>query len=190
MDVEFGGAEFVGAATLGPRAKLLRFLYIGNDKNVVISQRKHPISIDDLDNRLNFIKEMAAIQYSLPFSIIKNVMVTNTLHRNDEAILSISFCLRRVDNIKQLEVAKLRADIYKSLPELMKTDSDMFLFVYLSNKILNDVGAVRNERTGFGRGMKKALRQWYEHRSAEELANVCGRNRGMYGWYDSASFTV
>lgn len=172
-----------GEATLEPTAKLLRFLYIGNDKNVFISQRCCPISIDNLDDRLNFIKDMAALRYSLPFGIIKKVMLSNTLRRNDEALLAISYCLRRVNNIAALDVVKLKTEIYKSLPELLRTDSDMFLFVHLSNKILNDVDA--NEKTSFGRGMKKALYQWYENRTAEELANIFGRNRGMYGWYGS-----
>lgn len=174
-----------GEPTLEPTTKLLRFLYVGNDKNVLISQRCCPISIENLDDRLNFIKEMAALRYSLPFGIIKKVMLSNTLRRNDEALLAISYCLRRVNNIAALEVVKLQTEIYKSLSELLKTDSDMFLFVYLSNKILN-VDA--NEKTSFGRGMKKALCNWYENRTAEELADIFGRNRGMHGWYMVLSF--
>lgn len=174
-----------GEETLEPSARLLRFLYTGNDKNVFISERCRPISIEDLD-RLNFIKDMAALRFTLPFGIIKKVMLSNTLRRNDEAILAISYCLRRVDNIEAADIAKMKADIYKGLPELLKTDADMFLFVYLSNKILS-VGNPAVERTSFGRGMKKALRQFYEQRTAEELADMFGRNRGMYGWYDSIS---
>lgn len=201
MEVELEGTESVeqqekkiprvfnkGESTLEPTAKLLRFLYTGNEKNVIISQRNGPISTDDLDNRLSFIKEMATLRYSLPIGIIKKVVLTNTLRRNDEAILAIAFCLRRVNNIAPKEIAKMQADIYKELPDLLKTDSDFFLFVYLSNKILNDGNS--NEKTSFGRGMKKALRQWYDQRSAEELANIFGRNRGMYGWYDSIRYAV
>lgn len=92
--------------------------------------------------------------------------------------MAISYCLRRVNNIGALD-KKLKTEIYQSLPELLQTDSDLFLFVSLSNRILNDG---TTEKTGFGRGMKKALRQWYEQRTAEELANIFGRNRGMYGW--------
>lgn len=109
-------------------------------------------------------------------------MVSNTLRRNDEAILAIAYCLRRIKNIPPADIPKLRAEIYKDLPELLKTDADMFLFVYLSNEIINrgEVGA--NRRTSFGRGMKKALCEWYEQRTALELSNIFGKNRGMYGW--------
>lgn len=64
-----------GETSIEPAAKLLRFLYIGNDKNVFISQRCCPISIDDLQSRLSFINDMAASRYSLPFGIIKKVSV-------------------------------------------------------------------------------------------------------------------
>lgn len=165
-----------GDATLEPTARLVRFLYIGNDKNVMISQRCNPISLDDLDNRLSFINEMAALRFNLPFGIIKKVMLSATLRRNDEAILAIAYCLRRVTNITAQDVPKMQSEIYKGVPELLKTDNDFFLFVSLYCKIQN--------KTSFGRGMKTAIRLWYEQRTAEELANIFGRNRGMYGWYD------
>lgn len=111
------------------------------------------------------------------------MLTSDTLRRNDEALLAIAYCLRRVNNIPPADVAKLQSEVYKELPDLLKTDADMFLFVYLSNKILNDGESGTNERTSFGRGMKKALCQWYEQRSALELSNIFGRNRGMYGWY-------
>lgn len=109
-------------------------------------------------------------------------MASNTLRRNDEAILAIAYCLRRINNIPPPDVPKLQAEIYRGLPELLKTDADMFLFVYLSNKIVNDGEAGASERTSFGRGMKRALCEWYEKRSALELCNIFGKNRGMYGW--------
>lgn len=167
-----------GEATLEPATKLLRFLYIGNDTNVFISKRPCPVSMGNLDDRLSFIKDLAA----LSFGIIKNVILSNTLCRNDEAFLAIAYCLRRDNNVTTLEVDKLHGDIYKSLPELLKTDSDLFLFVSLHFKSLNDVDDT-NGRASFGRGMKKAIFQWYENRTAEELADIFGRNRGMHGWY-------
>lgn len=178
-----------GEASLEPASKLLRFLYTGNDKNVVVSKRCSPIvSIEDLDVRLKCIKDMAERRYGLPFGIIRKVILSDTLPRNDEALLALAFCIRRIDNIDAEAFKKLRTEIYEGLPELLKTDSDLFLFVSLSNKILNDAGS--NEKTGFGRGMKKALRKWYEIRTAEELANMFGRNRGMYGWYGSMNHIV
>lgn len=68
-----------GDASLEPPASLLRFLYIGNDKNVVISKRCSPIAITNLDVRLKFINDMAGLRYSLPFGIIKKVMLSGTL---------------------------------------------------------------------------------------------------------------
>ncbi len=177
-----------GETTMEPTAKLLRFLYIGNDKNVFISQRCAPIPIDDLDTRLSFINDMAALRFSLPFGIIKKVILSRTLRRNDEAFLAIAYCLRRVNNIGAAEVVKMRIEIYSGLPEVLKSDGDLFLFVYLSNKILTPNGDETNDKASFGRGMKKALRQWYEQRTAEELADSFGRNRGMYGWYGSSSY--
>lgn len=166
-----------GEDSLEPTARLLRFLYIGNDRNVMVSQRCNPISLDDLDNRLSFIKDIAALRFSLPFGVIKRVMLSDTLRRNDEAILAIVYCLRRVTNIAADDVAKMKAEIYRGVPELLKTDTDLFLFISLNNKVYN--------KTGFGRGMKTAIRLWYEQRTAEELADIFGRNRGMYGWYVS-----
>ncbi|XP_037037205.1 60 kDa SS-A/Ro ribonucleoprotein [Bradysia coprophila] len=163
-----------GEVTLEPTARLMRFLYIGNDRNVMVSQRCNPISLDDLDNRLSFIKDMAALRFSLPFGIIKKVMLSDTLRRNDEAILAIAYCLRRVTNIAAVDIPKMQAEIYRAVPDLLKTDSDLFLFVSLNCKVYN--------KTSFGRGMKTAIRLWYEQRTAKELADIFGRNRGMHGW--------
>lgn len=168
-----------GEETIEPTAKLMRFLYIGNDKNVFISHRDVPISFDDLDDRLGFIKDMAALRFNLAFGVIKKVMLSDTLRRNNEAFLAIAYCLRRVDNIGAEEMVKMKADIYQGLPELLKTDSDLFLFVSFCKKVSN---------SNFGRGMRKALSQWYRMRTAEELADMFGRNRGMHGWYDVCVF--
>lgn len=174
-----------GETTMGATDKLCRFLHTGDCRNVVICQRSQSISIEDLDERLNFIKDLAALDCYLPEHIIRRAVLSDTLRRNDEALLAIAFCLRRVNNIEAKDVRKMRTEIYKNLPKLLKTDSDLFLFVDLSNKLLVDVDSTR--KTGFGRGMKKALRQWYENRTTIELVNIFGRNRGMYGWYGSVN---
>lgn len=78
MEQKQHGPESVpntGETTLEPTAKLLRYLYIGNCENIFISQRCVPVSIQNLDARLNFINEMAALRFSLPFGIIKKVNV-------------------------------------------------------------------------------------------------------------------
>ncbi|KAJ6634946.1 RNA-binding protein RO60 [Pseudolycoriella hygida] len=175
MEVE---EETPGETTLEASSKLLRYLYIGNDINVIISQRYRQVDLRDLDVRLEFINELAALRPNLPFQFIKRIMLSNTLWRKDEAILALAYCLRRLTTVVPEEYIKLKTEIYNSLHLLLKTDSDLFLFVYLSQKILTDV----NGRKSFGRGMKRALFRWYEKKSPEELAEMFGRNRGMYGW--------
>lgn len=162
-----------GDTLLDPSAKLLRFLHVGNDKNVLVCQRSHDISIDDLDNRLGFIKEMVAVDIHSPFTLIRNAVLGNKLRRNDEALLAVVYCLRCVDNIAPERIVEMKVEIYQGVPEILRTDADLFLFVFLYKKV---------SQTNFGRGMKKALGLWYHMRTAEELAEIFGRNRGMYGW--------
>lgn len=109
------------------------------------------------------------------------MLTSNTLRRNDEAILTIAYCLRRVNNITAVNIVNMKMEIYSSLSEVLKTDSDLFLFVSLYVKISSDAGH-DEDRKSFGRGMKRALFKWYDQKTALELANMFGRNRGMHGW--------
>lgn len=38
------------------------------------------------------------------------------------------------------------------------------------------------QNRGFGRGMKRAISQWYTSKTASELADIMGRRRGLYRW--------
>lgn len=92
--------------------------------------------------------------------------------RNDEAIIALAFCVRRVSGDAGV---KLRGEVYNAINDIILTDNDLFLFVNWSNKLAAP-------HKGFGRGMRKAIAKWYEAKTSLELANFFGKNRNLYGW--------
>lgn len=44
------------------------------------------------------------------------------------------------------------------------------------------VAAPANPIHGFGRGMKRAIGQWYTNKTPKELSDIMGRRRGLYRW--------
>lgn len=98
--------------------------------------------------------------------------------------MALAYCIRRVNN------EKLREAVYKSLPQLLVTDEDLFQFIqYATMLIVYGAGTstvptapVASRAKGFGKGMRKALSQWYLQRTPMDLVNMTGRNRGLHRW--------
>lgn len=98
--------------------------------------------------------------------------------------MALAYCIRRVNN------DKLREAVYKALPQLLVSDKDLFQFIeYATMLNANAAGtstiataAVVSRAKGFGKGMRKALTQWYLQRTPMDLVNMTGRNRGLNRW--------
>lgn len=111
-------------------------------------------------------------------------MANTTLTHKTYCLMALAYCVRRVNN------EKLREAVYKALPQLLVTDKDLFQFIdYATMLIVNGAGTstvatapVASRAKGFGKGMRKALTQWYLQRSALDLVNMTGRNRGLNRW--------
>lgn len=129
-------------------------------------------------------------------------MKSGSMPRRDEGFMAIAFCLRRTNS------NKLRNHIYDNIGELLVTDVDLFMFVKYATLLKKPEEASPQEPTeqpglvpdavfnppvestrnktkpvhGFGRGMKKAISQWYTSRTPDELADIMGRRRGLYRW--------
>lgn len=115
--------------------------------------------------------------------------------RRDEGFMAIAYCLRRTKS------KELRQYIYANIGEIMVTDIDLFMFVKYatllnlpeeassvpansgnSATIPSQTGPPSATVHGFGRGMKRAIGQWYNNKSSAELCNIMGRRRGLYRW--------
>lgn len=87
----------------------------------------------------------------------------------------MAYCVRQVNN------EKLRVAVYAGLANLLQSDEELFKFVSYAmsmNKLNND----GNPTKGCGRGMKKAISNWYNSLDALALTNMLGKHRGLHGW--------
>lgn len=133
----------------------------------------------------------------------KQAMDSGMMPRRDEGFMAIAYCLRRMKNKAQ------RQYIYAHIGELMVTDVDLFMFVKyatllnlpeppVADGLLPAVATAsvvvpehaeypaRKRQSelihGFGRGMKRAIGNWYASKTSAQLSNIMGRRRGLYRW--------
>lgn len=107
-------------------------------------------------------------------------MTSKALPQKNNCLMALAYCIRRVRN------EKLSEAVYKALPQLLVTDKDLFQFIeYATMLNVHDADTTTADAPrpkGFGRGIRKALTQWYLQRSPMELVNMVGRNRGLHRW--------
>lgn len=97
------------------------------------------------------------------------------LIRKDECIFALAYCVRQVNN------ELLKVTVYNSIADLLITDDDLFKFIMYAT-LMNKPTENEQQPKGFGRGMKKAVSNWYHKKTPLELANMLGAHRGFYNW--------
>lgn len=94
--------------------------------------------------------------------------------RVDESLAALAFCAR------QDQHEKLRQLANEAALAMLSTQNDFFLYVkYCTDISLKLRGGTHK---GWGNGMRKFVKKWYERWTPTELANMYGEHRGAHKW--------
>lgn len=139
--------------------QLDRFLILGSEGGTYyIGERK--LTLDNAKNVEKCIKENG------PRTVHRIVEVSDAgrAPKNDPALFALAMCAKLGDE-------QTRRAAYAALPQVARIGTHLFHFMEYADGL-----------GGWGRGMKRAITDWYTNRSVSDLAYQMAKYQGRDGW--------
>lgn len=147
------------AWTLDPWAQLDRFLILGTEGGTYyIGERK--LTLASAKNALKLIHEDGPRFVSR----VAQISTAGRAPKNDPAIFALALAAANGNT-------ETKALAFEALPEVCRTGTHLFQFA-------EEVGELR----GWGRGLRRAIQNWYNLTPAEDLAYQAIKYRQRGGW--------
>ena len=141
---------------------------------------EYTINLHQCLNSFRFIRDMLEANRGREVvrEIIEMMQRPGTQSRRS-GIFALVLCIRLItfsgDKKQDQDKLKVKHDGYAALRTVCKTPSDLANFLSFSKNL-------KLSTKGFGRGLKKALCQWYLCRSAQDFAYVSTKYVERRGW--------
>ncbi|XP_034672105.1 uncharacterized protein LOC117903787 [Drosophila subobscura] len=148
-------------STITAMESLRRFCYIRNTELAVYAGPFKKFSEETFKDLRKLCDQVQAQQLAdcLVEALINN---DECLPRPDEALLVLAVFLSTCTNETE------RSLIRNYVPRLVRTDTELFIFMELANKVQK----IQKCKTPFSRTVRKAVIAWYKERSLDELLHM------------------
>ncbi|XP_014204458.1 60 kDa SS-A/Ro ribonucleoprotein-like [Copidosoma floridanum] len=154
--------------------RLRRFLYIGKESRPEYQPGNWFVhNYYDVKN-IPSINELASNPDKVgPLIFLIHEAYTRGLVQNTETLI---FALAM--SARQEISLELKEKAYSAMGYICKTPDNFILF----NKFTSQLSKKINNKSGWGHGLRRAIKTWYDKKTARELAEIICKGLSRYGW--------
>ena len=154
--------------------RLKRFLVLGSEAGTYYANGKE-LGKQNVTSVIELLKEGRGKE---AVDVIKEFSVEGRCAKQNTIVYCLALCARYHDGNHSANYMTTRKEAYKILPEVCRIPTDLFHFV----QYCEDISKKVDEKTGWGRAHRKAIRKWYLEKTGRRLAFLVTKYKQRDGW--------
>ena len=154
--------------------RLKRYLVLGSESGTYYADGRE-LGKQNVSSLLALLKEGRGKE---AVEVIREYSVEGRCAKQNTIVYCLALCARYHDGNHSANYVATRKEAYKILPDVCRIPTDLFHFV----QYCEDISKGIDDKTGWGRAHRKAIRKWYLEKSGRRLAFLVTKYKQRDGW--------